>query len=645
VIEPAAEPQPEAVRERLEGPWRQGSERRWLVRLADGQRAVLAQLLPELARDEAVRRRYVRDAERLRDLDAPALARTLAIGPGPDPRDPAAPPPWRLREEPEGQTLESLLARRAPLPVDEALLLLAALADAVHQVHRRGAVLRDLHPRHVVVPPRGAPRFTDVGLSRVDVLSTRTAASLVLEGSPYHAPEQLLSGTVDARADLYTLGVIAWRALTGVLPFGEVPSILVEARSLPPLEELRPGLPAGLSALAGRCLARDPNGRPRSARELAQALRGAEAPGEERALELWNCQGCGQPMRPGLRLCLACGKSLVRFSHLRGDEAEEFAVDLMTTVDQDGYLRRLRNNLRDIAEGEVPPLNFLVGDARWYSSRERKALLRTPTRLVNRVNRQTAEDLAARLKVQGLSVEARSPRELQRSTRKAKATVFSGLGLAAVSVVMIATSTPLGWAALVVGALAAIAGGIGWAGIHQVKSGPLISLRRAPAALPAADQLVARLAAALTQSAPDVRQVVGELALQVQRLVEHRAAWTGPRQELDRVAEPVAPLVDLIAAEVQALDAIDADLHTLDEGAIVRALAASEARGEPRSRRQELLLGLDRLRGLEDERGRHLSRLLEAASLLERAVRLALETRDAEAVDVREARLALESLR
>jgi hypothetical protein len=111
------------------------------------------------------------------------------------------------------------------------------------------------------------------------------------------------------------------------------------------------------------------------------------------------------------------------------------------------------------------------------------------------------------------------------------------------------------------------------------------------------------------------------------------------------VAEPVAPLVEQVAGQVRALAALDADLAGLEEGAMVRALLASEARGEPRSRREELLAGLDRLRALEDERGRHLSRLLEAASLLERAVRLALETRDAEAVNLREVRLALESLK
>jgi hypothetical protein len=84
---------------------RSGNERRWRVQLPDGRPAVVAQLLPELARDEALRRRYVRDAEWLAGLDVEGVARVFAIGPAPDPRDPAAEPPWRLRDDPPGELL------------------------------------------------------------------------------------------------------------------------------------------------------------------------------------------------------------------------------------------------------------------------------------------------------------------------------------------------------------------------------------------------------------------------------------------------------------------------------------------------------------------------------------------------------------
>ena len=122
----------------LDGPRRVGSERRWRVQLPGGDVAVLGQLLPELASDESIRRRYVRDIERLRELEVEGLAPILEFGPQPDPRAIDADPPWRLRADPEGETLESWLARRAPAPVDEVAQLMARLAGVVHRLHARG---------------------------------------------------------------------------------------------------------------------------------------------------------------------------------------------------------------------------------------------------------------------------------------------------------------------------------------------------------------------------------------------------------------------------------------------------------------------------------------------------------------------------
>ena len=100
----------------LRGPTRVGSEQRFLLQLGDGSRVVLGQLLPELASSEPLRRRYVRDIERLQALDAPALARTLVLGPAPDPRDPAAAPPYRVREEPEGERRAGVHTVSPPRP-------------------------------------------------------------------------------------------------------------------------------------------------------------------------------------------------------------------------------------------------------------------------------------------------------------------------------------------------------------------------------------------------------------------------------------------------------------------------------------------------------------------------------------------------
>src|SRR5262249_60226143 len=125
------------------------------------------------------------------------------------------------------------------------------------------------------------------------------------------------------------------------------------------------------------------------------------------------------------------------------------------------------------------------------------------------------------------------------------------------------------------------------------RRGPLLPLRRPPVALPRADPLAARLAALLdADTSPDVRERVADLAVWLERLVEHRARAPGAAAEIAMVTEPVAPLVDVVEREVRALASIDGELRSLDEGSIVRALAASEARQDPASPRADLLQGL-----------------------------------------------------
>jgi hypothetical protein len=169
----------------------------------------------------------------------------------------------------------------------------------------------------------------------------------------------------------------------------------------------------------------------------------------------------------------------------------------------------------------------------------------------------------------------------------------------------------------------------------------LVRLRPAPAALPASDPLVARLAALLGGDAPaDLREQIGELALAVQRLVDHRARNAGEAAEIDAVTEPVAELVRLVEQQARTITAIDAELRGLDEGALVRALAAAEARREPPRAKEELLTGLDRLRALEDARAQRFHALLEATRLARQAVELGLGVRDAEAEHERQVRAA-----
>jgi len=175
---------------------------------------------------------------------------------------------------------------------------------------------------------------------------------------------------------------------------------------------------------------------------------------------------------------------------------------------------------------------------------------------------------------------------------------------------------------------------IGW-GLHsqakrRAKRLPLGELRATPAALPAGDALVARIASVLTTAkSPDVRARLDELAALVQRLCDAKAALVGGSRadlaDAERVTAPVTPLVELARTTAEAIEAVDHQLATLDESAIVRALARCLARKEAPALRQDLLAGLDTLRQLEEQRAQLFGRLLELTSLTRSAVSMGLD--------------------
>jgi hypothetical protein len=615
-------------------PQRLRHELSWQLELADGRRAVLAQLAPELAAEPVLRRRWVADMERVAALAVPVLAPTLAMGPQPDLCAPDAEAPWRVRLDPHGDSLEHVLAR-APLPIDELVELAARLADAIQSFHEAGAVLRDLDPRHVVVGEQ--LWFTEIGQARLAILSSRTASSLLVESSPYVAPEALLQVVVDARADVYSLGVVMWRALAGALPF---PASLLDTKTAPPaLTSLRAEVPAPLAELIERCIARDPERRPETARDVADALRGRDT-AHALAVTRSPCQACGAPMRVGLRLCLACGKQAVQFLRARADDPDATGIVLEKATEDAVFAGKLRSFFDSIAS-DLPDLNFVVGDKRMYDKLELAQRHALPTVLVDGLAPETATALVKRLEADGFKVHRTTPRQLEQQRKRAHhASIVGvagiGVGFAAVaaSIVSAGVLGMIGGAATLIYAVV-----VRSRASAAAKRRAIAQLRGAPAALPASDPLVAEIAAALTACrSDDVRTRLEELALLVQRCVDARAAVVRDAyaaMTADLVTDPVKPLVRLARTTAETLEAIDRQLPSLDEAGILRALARCEARGDAPELRLDLLAGLDKLRDLEEQRTRLFGRLLEITSLTRTAVELGLrrtaESRSADA--------------
>ena len=601
----------------------------WNVELPDGRRAVIAQLVPELAADTALRRRWVADMERLAALPAAHLAPTLHLGPDPDPRAPGTEPPWRIRLDPAGTTLDQVL-RRAPLPIDEVIELGGKLGGAMQSFHAAGAVLRDLDPRSIVIGDDGKVWFTDVGHARLAILSSRTASSLLLESSPYVAAEALLGTVVDARADVYSLGVVLWRALTGRVPFEA--SLLGSRTALPDLSTIRPEVPSTLAALVVRCLAHEPEHRPPTARDVADALAGR---GTEVALVIVrvNCQACGVPMRAGLRLCLACGKQAVQFHRASPGDPDAVQIVLEKAKEDAAFVGALQDFYEAVAV-DVPKLNFVVGDSRMYSKAELAERHKTPAVLIADLAPETGQALVVRLRAGGFKIHTRTPKQEAASRRFARRML---LGSAAGAVAGIGGIIAGGAAGVAFGGLAVMMAVIGvfvgWGLQRRAKRWasrvPLAQLRSTPAALPAGDALVATIASVLaTAKSPDVRARLDELASLVQRLCDAKAALAGGTSaeiaDAERVTAPVKPLVELARTTAETIESVDHQLATLDEGAIMRALARCEARKEAPELRLELMSGLDTLRQLEEQRAHLFGRLLELTSLTRSAVSLGL---------------------
>jgi hypothetical protein len=182
----------------------------------------------------------------------------------------------------DGTNLADRIAQ-GPLPWREAVRLVSGVADALGFAHEQGFVHRDIKPANVLLDKTGRPLLTDFGIAATFDEAQRGGGP---GGGtlPFMAPEQVAGEVqlIDARTDLYSLGVVLYEALTGKLPYqARTPTALREQilfRPPVPVRSLAPGVPEAVEAVVARCLAKHPADRFGSAAELAAALHNTLTP-------------------------------------------------------------------------------------------------------------------------------------------------------------------------------------------------------------------------------------------------------------------------------------------------------------------------------------------------------------------------------
>lgn len=245
----------------------------WRARDTRLDRPVAVKVLhPRLAGDESFRERFRREALAAASFNHPNIITVFDTGEDGDAH-------YIVMELIEGPSLSRLLGPKGTLTPTETVSMMRAVLSALSYAHDRGVVHRDIKPANIMLSARVAPgaiKVGDFGIARAAAGSDLTATGAIIGTASYLAPEQASGQPIDHRADLYSLACVAYRCLTGRLPWSADNELGVAmARTMRPPDPLAPACPDAPRRLvdvieAG--LARDPAARYQHASDMADAL-------------------------------------------------------------------------------------------------------------------------------------------------------------------------------------------------------------------------------------------------------------------------------------------------------------------------------------------------------------------------------------
>lgn len=270
------------------------------------QRTVALKFLPlEMTHDAQAQERFIHEAQAASALDHPNICTIHEIGETESGQMYIAMACYR------GESLKNKI-KRGPLGIKDAIAFAAQVADGLAKAHERGIVHRDIKPANVLLTEDGIAKVVDFGLAKLTGQVGLTRPGTVVGTVAYMSPEQVSGETVDARSDVWSLGVMLYEMITGTLPFeGENGQSLVYSilhRDPKAARDLPAGVPLEYGEIVRKALVKNPDKRFRSGKEIAEALHGLE---RKMAMESYVKTRKLVFRRPRIRLLAGAGAAVV----------------------------------------------------------------------------------------------------------------------------------------------------------------------------------------------------------------------------------------------------------------------------------------------------------------------------------------------
>ncbi len=236
---------------------------------------VLKMITPQSQENDAFLKRFLEEPKLQAKLESPYIVKVFAFRK----TDYGL---FIVMEYVDGYTLTDLIRQRGNIPVNEALGIFKKILVAIGHAHRAGIIHRDVKPRNVLVSRKGEVKVTDFGLAKFQQQDDATRTLTVAGTLNYMPPEQVEGlSNVDHRGDIYSLGITLYEMLTGRVPLDKNLSEYNRLKAIvetpfPPPENFRPEIPAEVSAIIMKALAKDPVQRFQSIGEMMTAIQAFE---------------------------------------------------------------------------------------------------------------------------------------------------------------------------------------------------------------------------------------------------------------------------------------------------------------------------------------------------------------------------------